>query len=107
ALPIWAARPVNQLKLRRQQPVEAMPDDAVRLPSADLHDDPGAGHGAGDLVAKKPDLVRVAILGQVFHICPSEGISSPSSSPSMSSSRSRLRVSSASCSSMMFSAKPT
>ena len=41
-----AARPVNQLDARRNDPIEPVFDDRVRLAAAYFHDGPGPGHGA-------------------------------------------------------------
>ena len=62
-----AAGPVNQLDAGGQQPVDAVLEDGMRLPAADLHDGPGSGAGPGDRIGQGSHPFRLAVLVLVFH----------------------------------------
>ena len=62
-----AARPMHQLHAFRQQMIDAVLDDGVRLPAADLHQHPGAGLNAAHLGYDLRRNVPVAIFIKIFH----------------------------------------
>ncbi len=95
------ARPVNQLDAVRQERVEAVLHDAVRLAAADLHDGPGPGRGPPDRGQQLFGRHAVAIFIEIFH---GEGAFN-SSSWFISSRNAKIRR--ASVSSSRDSAKPT
>ncbi len=96
-----ASRPVDQFHLRRQQAVDAVLDNGVRLAAADLHDGPRPGNGARNGGRQRHGRLGVPVLVQVFH---GEG-SCNSSSCFISARNSKTRR--ASASSMRDRAKPT
>ncbi len=65
-----AAGAMDQLDLGRQQLVDPVADDRVRLPTADLHDRPGPRGDPADLVEQARGQIRVAVLVQVLHATP-------------------------------------
>jgi hypothetical protein len=62
-----AAGTVDHRDLLRQQLIDAVSDDRVRLSPADLHDPPGAGGDAVDIIQHLADTSGVAVFGDVFH----------------------------------------
>src|SRR5208283_3715640 len=98
----WASRPVHQRDRFRQQIVNTVLHDGVRLSAANLHDRPRASHGPGNLCRVVPGGCGIAILLDVLHASPAA--SSSSTSPIC------LRISkvrSASASSRTLIANPT
>ena len=96
-----AAGAVHQLDARRQDVVDAVLDDRVRLAAADFHDGPGPRDGAGDGRGQLPGGLGIAIFVEVFH----DDGSSSSSSWFILPRNSKTRC--ASASSMRDRAKPT
>ena len=72
-----AAGAVNELDLGRQELVDAVTDDRVGLPAADLHDRPVAGRCRRDLVQDAAGQLRIAELVEILHDPPSPGSSAP------------------------------
>ncbi len=62
-----AARPVDQLDLRREHLVQAVLDDGMRLATADFHNHPGSGHKGMNLVQNTSHQCYVPILVEIFH----------------------------------------
>ena len=60
-------RPVNQLDLVRQQAIEPIFHDRVRLPAADFHQDPRFGDDSANLFDDFPGERFVAIFVEIFH----------------------------------------
>src|ERR671934_2091429 len=81
-----AAGTVDQLDLRRQEAVDPVLDDRVRLSAADLHERPRPGGDAPDLGHDRPRQAPVAILVEILHASACGASSSPSW-PSSSRSR--------------------
>ena len=98
------ARPVYQLNERRQDLVQPVADDRMRLSPANFHDDPRARHHAADLIHHAAHQSRIAIFGDVFHA--GEGLG-PSSASMSVICLSKSSVSLASSSLNRLSAKPT
>src|SRR5690606_28756750 len=95
------ARTVHQLDGARQQSIQSVADDRMRLPSAHFHDDPGSGNAALNLAYQLARELGISIFVQVFHESPS---SLSSASPSWLNSCQVRRASSASIVAM---ARPT
>ena len=68
-----AARPVHQLEPGRQQLVDPVLVDRVRVPAADLHDRQLAArrHRLGELARERPRQLARAELVDVLHAAPS------------------------------------
>ena len=98
-----AARPVDQRHLRRQELVDAVTHDGMRLAAAHLHDLPRTGDHAGDGVGVATGGDGVAVFLAVLHAgCPA------ASSASISPIRSRCsKTLAASAASITVMAKPT
>ena len=62
-----ATRTVDHLDLVRNELVDAVPDDRMRLTAADLHDRPRLGDGGVDVVEQPLGELRVVELVEVFH----------------------------------------
>src|SRR5262245_52587846 len=58
---------MHKLNLVRQEPVDAVLDDSVRLSAADFHQDPGFGSDASDLIDYFSCQSFVAVFVQKFH----------------------------------------
>src|SRR5690606_14109432 len=94
----------DELDLLGQEPIDAVADDRVRLPAADLHDDPGPRDRRPDALEQARGDIRIAILVQVSHgSCPSSSANSAVCPISSSTSHARA----ASSRSTVAMAKPT
>ena len=100
-----AARAVDERDELGEHPVEAVLDERVGLPAADLHEGPGAGDEGADRVGDLPDALLVPVLVDELHETSAfVGLSELSSSP-ISSSAAQMSFA---CSSSIFEiAKPT
>src|SRR5664280_1511946 len=105
------------LEVLRTMDGDALPDQGVGLAPADLHDRPSLGRGGAHLVHESAGEDGVAVLGEVLHGKPGDGVvatpepgaGSPSSAAraSLSMVRSTSSVRWASASSTSVIAKPT
>src|SRR5664280_2625974 len=101
-----AARPVHERDLGREHSVDAGPEERVRLPAADLHERPRAGHARADRADESLRVLLAAVLVHEAHQDSRAGCGT-SSSESSPSSFSVRKTSRAWSSSSLLMANPT
>src|SRR5580704_4962 len=62
-----AARPMYELHALRQQVIDAILDNGMRLSAADLHDDPGFRLHTANLIDDLACYAAITILIEIFH----------------------------------------
>src|SRR5687768_5299841 len=98
-----AAGAVHELQTLRQQLIDPVLHDRMRLTAADFHEGPRSRHRAADLRGERGGDPPVPILVEILH----GSVSGASSSSSCPSSLSSSYVRAASSASITLSAKPT